>query len=397
VVVTPSGSAPAARQARAWILSPGPEDPASEIRIWGLSPSERLRRAFQRLGAASVQLLAPGDALPGAEEGPCVVARADWLVDERLVQALLEKDEAVLTSEGRPVAARVSGAQLPEAVAALREKELEAPGLRKLPRVAALDLAPAYNPTLRKFDPPFLAPARAAAVREIEDRIFESAYKGLTDLVTRWVWPRPARAVTRWLAKGRVRPNTITVASYALVALVVWLFARGLFGAGLLFAWLMTFLDTVDGKLARVTLTQSRVGHVLDHGLDLVHPPIWWIAWAVGLGSQTPGIDWAVAIVVGGYLLGRALEGVFLLAFRMEIFLWRPFDGFFRAIIARRNPNLLLLSAGTLAGRPELGFWAVAVWTLVCNAVHVVRIAQAFSERSRGIAVRPWRGSESAA
>ncbi len=57
--------------------------------------------------------------------------------------------------------------------------------------------------------------------------------------------------------------------------------------------WLMTFLDTVDGKLARVTVTSSRLGDVLDHGLDIIHPPLWYIAWGVGL---TTAINAAIHI-----------------------------------------------------------------------------------------------------
>ena len=45
----------------------------------------------------------------------------------------------------------------------------------------------------------------------------------------------------------------------------------------------MTFLDTVDGKLARVTLRSSPFGNVYDHSIDLIHPPFWWWAWIVGL------------------------------------------------------------------------------------------------------------------
>ena len=42
-------------------------------------------------------------------------------------------------------------------------------------------------------------------------------------------------------------------------------------------------LDTVDGKLARCTITSSKIGEAIDHGIDLVHPPFWWWAWGVGL------------------------------------------------------------------------------------------------------------------
>ena len=95
----------------------------------------------------------------------------------------------------------------------------------------------------------------------------------------------------------------------------------------------MTFLDTVDGKLARVTFTASQIGHVLDHGLDLVHPPFWYLAWAIGLaGSFSLALIWhdpATTIIIGGYILGRLLEGIFLLVFHMEIHSWRPIDSVF--------------------------------------------------------------------
>src|SRR3546814_17463336 len=67
-----------------------------------------------------------------------------------------------------------------------------------------------------------------------------------------------------------------------------------MFGWGLVAAYAMTFLDTVDGKLARVTLTSSPIGNVFDHGIDLVHPPFWWWAWIVGLahaGFDLPASD----------------------------------------------------------------------------------------------------------
>jgi phosphatidylglycerophosphate synthase len=149
----------------------------------------------------------------------------------------------------------------------------------------------------------------------------------------------------------------------------------------------MTFLDTVDGKLARVTLTSSRVGHVFDHSLDLIHPPFWYLAWGLGL---TGSLDAATIVVLAGYLMGRALEGFFLLAFKIETHCWRPIDSLFRTITARRNPNLILLSVGTLGGRPDLGLLMVAIWTLVSIGFHIERILQALFERSRGARIECW-------
>jgi phosphatidylglycerophosphate synthase len=270
-----------------------------------------------------------------------------------------------------------------EAVAALR-RGAAPPGLK---RVSPEQLVSPYTKKLRKSEPAYLFAARPELVPEIERRSFSAAYKGATDLVTKWVWPRPARAVTRRLAAAHVHPNTITLAGWALAIVVCWLFARGSFGPGLLAAWIMTFLDTVDGKLARVTLTSSRLGDVLDHGLDLVHPPFWWLAWGVGLGWSAAPATW---IAVGGYFAGRSLEGAFLAAFDIESHSWRPIDTLFRTITARRNPNLILLSVGTLAGRPDLGLVLVAIWTALCLAFHALRLGQAFAARRRGAAIEPW-------
>jgi phosphatidylglycerophosphate synthase len=382
-----------------WVLAPregGSALAGREVRIFGLSPAERMRRALARAGARPVEVLAAGSAPPRPGSGSHLVARGDCVVDERLIGALRDRPGSALCATPErslreiAIAAHVGARALPAAVQALREDRTP-PGVAL---VRALELVPAWDPTLRRVGPPYVLLPRAEDARSVEVRVFAASYKGLTDLVTRWVWPLPARAVTRWCARRGISPNAVTAASYALVAVAAALFAEGRFGAGLAAAWAMTFLDTVDGKLARVTLRSSRLGGALDHGLDLVHPPLWWWAWAAGLANADPAhaaAAWAaMAIVVGGYLLGRALEGVFLATFRFEIFLWRPFDGAFRTVIARRNPNLLLLTAGVLAGRPDGGYAAVAAWTLASNAVHAVRVAQALGRRRRGEPVAPW-------
>ena len=84
----------------------------------------------------------------------------------------------------------------------------------------------------------------------------------------------------------------------------------------------------------------------------------------------------ALAVIVGGYVLQRVEEGIFLALFKVEMHAWRPFDSFFRLITARRNPNLILLTLAVLAGRPDIGFLAVAVWTAICLVVHAAQILQ---------------------
>ena len=117
-------------------------------------------------------------------------------------------------------------------------------------------------------------------------RTISRSYKGVTDLVTKWLWPIPAFWTVRVCVRFGIRPNHVTLLSLVFAVLAGVAFWHGHYGIGLVMGWLMTFMDTVDGKLARVTVTSSRFGDVLDHGLDIIHPPLWYIAWGVGLDSS---------------------------------------------------------------------------------------------------------------
>jgi phosphatidylglycerophosphate synthase len=77
-----------------------------------------------------------------------------------------------------------------------------------------------------------------------------------------------------------VTPNQVTILSIFLAIFAGLAFWDGYLVIGLLLGWVMTFLDTVDGKLARVTVSSSKIGEILDHGLDLVHPPLCYLACA---------------------------------------------------------------------------------------------------------------------
>jgi phosphatidylglycerophosphate synthase len=384
-------SSPADRAPRAWIVLP-PETP--EMHIWGLSPEQRLRRSLRNAGCEGVERVAGGETPSAPESGTVLLLRGDAIFDPRLVEALLTATDTLLSlplagAGGRalPVAAHVDAARFGEALALLRDPAPSSespPGLR---RAAPGELAPAYIASLRKAEPPYVLLARPDAIPAIEEKLFGAAYKSITDLITKWAWPLPAAAVTRVLARRGVHPNTVTIASWILAIAAALLFATGRFGLGLVAAWVMTFLDTVDGKLARVTLTTSRFGHVLDHGLDLAHPPFWYLAWGFGAAG---GLDAPTAVVVIGYFVGRLLEGLFLVSFGMETHCWKPIDSLFRTITARRNPNMILLTVAALAGAPDLGMPMVAIWTAVSIGFHSVRLLQAFVARARGEVIAPW-------
>jgi len=323
--------------------------------------------------------------------GPALLLRGDHLFDARVLSALIQtENNCVLTSdEGQPVAIRIDGDDVARALAALMNGGA-GEACANLPRYTLKDLNLLnLRQNLKKRDQPYVFRIGEENRRTLESELFARSYKGVTDLVTKWLWPVPAYWVVRLCVRFDLRPNHITLLSLLFAILAGVAFWHGHYGMGLLMGWLMTFLDTVDGKLARVTVTSSRLGDVLDHGLDIVHPPLWYIAWAAGLPAVPgwmPDLSVLMALILIGYIGGRLCEGAFQFwVASFDIFIWRPIDSFSRLITARRNPNLILLSLGWLAGRPDIGLWSVVIWHLLSTAFLAVRVAMGWqTRRSKG-------------
>ena len=69
-----------------------------------------------------------------------------------------------------------------------------------------------------------------------------------------------------------------------------------------------------------------------------------------------PVYEWLVIIaIVGGYVVQRVIEGIFMRRYGMHIHVWRPVDSKFRLITARRNPNMVILFVSLMFRRPDIG------------------------------------------
>jgi len=365
------------------------------VRLWGLTPAERIERQLRVEGLHVWHKRV--DTLPA--EAQVLVLRGDCLYDARALRGLIKIGQAVLEADIQghcvPVAAHVRADQV-AAVAAWLECGSRSFFAAALATVTLDEIAKSYDAGLKKLDRPFVLLVTAERRLALERLTFSGAYKGVTDLVTKWLWPVPAQWVTRWCVAMGITPNQVTFASLVLVVIAGVLFARGAFAWGLVAGWIMTFLDTVDGKLARVTVTSTKFGNVFDHGIDLIHPPLWYLAWGMGLALWPPAIavvplSLVYAVILIGYVGGRLCEGAFqLFIARFSIFTWRPFDSWFRLIGARRNPNMILLTVSLALGRPDLGLLAVAVWTALSTALLLLRLLLAALAKWQRKAIRSW-------
>lgn len=368
----------------------------SPIPLWGLSSHTRLTRVLNRAGITDI--VENLDTLPSTTKNVLLV-RATYLYDERVLKSLIKEHNILLRvpSQGQQIAvAAIVSSTLAQQVCNVLSGDHPFENALNIQTIELDSLTSGYQEELKKYDPPFVLPIHGSNQKPLEDHLFAGSYKGVTDLVTKWAWPCPAKVATRWCARLGIRPNHLTSLSVLLTITAGLLFMDGSFWWGLLLGWFMTFLDTVDGKLARVTLTSSRIGHVLDKGLDIIHPPLWYIAWGMGLSSLDPSLtnlslNSILWIIVGGYIVGRICEGIFEVSLgKFGIFCWRPIDSYHRLVTARRNPNLLLLTGSLLFSRPDIGLLAVAMWTVISSTFLIIRLAMAMGSRINSGPLKPW-------
>ena len=246
-----------------------------------------------------------------------------------------------------------------------------------LPRLTQAEF-PGFIRNLRRTLPFYLFRVTNADERaKVERFLFWSNYKGSTDFFTKYVYPPLVWVMVRPLARTHVHPNWVTIISIVLTFAAVPLFGAGYFLAGFLCAYGMSVLDSVDGKLARLTFTDSKLGTVLDHGLDLVHPPFWYCAWAYGLshGDVWSPVFLASLLMLVLYVIDRLILKVYPTRFGRGLHTHAPMDGFVRTFISRRNINLPLFTVGYVAGLGIETIYLIVFWQAATCVYHGARTA----------------------
>jgi len=357
---------------------------SNQVTLFGLDAAERARRLANNAG------LEPDESTPEGEA--VLLANMDFAWDPAWLKVMARRPGCALLSDGQPVLAHVAaGADRRSVEKAMLGEGGSLDGLEQLdPHTAEVS----YD-ELRKRERPFVLPLRADTAEQVERAAYDASYKGVTDALTLYLWRKPAFYLTRWAAEAEITPNAVTGVGALLCLLAFFYFWFGNYWLGIVAGFIFMVLDTVDGKLARCTGSSSKWGNVFDHGIDLVHPPFWWWAWAHGLAAYGRPLEpvyetMLLAAIVLGYIAQRVIEGMFIARFKMHIHVWRPVDSRFRLITARRNPNMVILVVALLFGRPDVGLELVGAWTIVSLIFHMVRLAQAEMQSWRRQPVVSW-------
>jgi phosphatidylglycerophosphate synthase len=385
-------------------VAPATPPPSPEAKPLFVTVGHNDARAFAMAAGARANALAikagmEPAAAPAADRAT-VLADLGFAWDPVWARAIRARPGTALVKDGRAVLVHLpAGSAVEPVAAAMRDgRALDGAGLTLLDA----DRAELSNHELRKRERPFVLPLVAGQEDAVERASYDAAYKGVTDALTLYLWRRPAFYLTRWAARAGLSPNLITLVGALLCVAAFFLFWEGRYWLGCLAGLGFMVLDTVDGKLARCTGQSSKWGNIFDHGIDLVHPPFWWWAWAEGLNNAgkrlAPGYGGmepvyealVIAAIVVGYIVQRVIEGIFMRRYGMHIHVWRPVDSKFRLITARRNPNMVILFVSLMFRRPDVGLQLVALWTIVSLIFHAVRLAMANGRAERGRQIISW-------
>ncbi|WED42822.1 CDP-alcohol phosphatidyltransferase family protein [Legionella cardiaca] len=343
-------------------------------RVFGLKARERIIKL-----AAANHLTMVNAATLTETDSPTIILDINAVFDEHFLSYLRGLTDTQIMDGDVALACITSDIKIVKASIKKQKITDEDNHLIKIP---AHDIPLVFFAKQLKKGNPLIQKLECENIPIVEKKLYRSTYKGVTDLCTKYFWYHLAFYITRVLAKYRIKPNTVTFFSLIFCTLSPLLIMKNHFVLGLGCAWLMMILDTVDGKLARLTVTSSKFGDYFDHGMDLIHPPFWYLAWGIALSKyyqvQFSEILNLFYVIVIFYILGRLAELFFKAVMGIKMFLWQKFDARFRLVMARRNTNFLLLTLSYIAGYPVAGFYAVYYWTIISVLIQYLRLGQAF-------------------
>ena len=144
-------------------------------------------------------------------------------------------------------------------------------------------------------------------------RIMKSGGLETDSMINRLSSRSVSRFLTRLAIHTPVSPNQVTLLSFFLGLISTWFFFQGVYGMSLVGAVILvisTWIDGVDGELARLTFRESKMGAKLDITLDCFVNYI--VFFSIGVGLTRSSGDNLYAILGLVAVIGSIISFVFM-------------------------------------------------------------------------------------
>lgn len=363
--------------------------PTSQIRLYSLSMFERLCRQLYHIGVHRILTITesdqdfkkwirpdfarrfpmeftqlhPTDRFPDFNE--IIVLQSNGLYDTNVLRALFEADEFKIESVGGPFALKVKNRNSIQTVG-----ELILNWQTENVRRVSIEQFEYYDNDLRQsISPFFLIITEETNIRSIENLMYERTFKGAMDFIASYIYKIPVREMVRLLAPTHVTPNMITVLSIICSILAIPFFAKGMLGVGILLGFLFIIFDSLDGKLARLTVNLTPAAGHWDRKTSTPAVALWSIAWGWHFsGGQIYTMPFFVGLIIFGLtLVDKWTRMAFRALTRRSILDFSDIDRTFHLFASKRTTNLFMLTVGLIATlwfpyADQYAFYAIMLW-----------------------------------
>jgi len=176
--------------------------------------------------------------------------------------------------------------------------------------------------------------------------------------------------ISDWLF---ITPNRLTIAANILAWFITYLFFSGRLGLGTLLTFVVGVVDGLDGKLARIRWSSTKLG-LMEHPFDMLYEFSWLIALALFL-SQSEGMLPLIPVSFSITFIAfyRFCYDQFSRAMGVSLDVYGRFERAFRRIAGRRNIYNVYILIGILLGLPLYSLIGIMVHSLLTAIVYAYR------------------------
>ena len=222
-----------------------------------------------------------------------------------------------------------------------------------------------YIPSMRKEVKPFWINVNSKKdLIKARNVLIINACKGRNDLLATYINKPIENFIVSLLANTKVTPNQVTILTNFIAYTSTFLFFKGYLLIASLLTFVVSFMDGVDGKLARVKMANTNLGN-MEHAFDFLFEHSWYIALAIYL-SKTYGVS---AILLCTFiLLFDGFSHYCGIAFG-KVIKNRPLEDYgkleraFRKFDGRKNSYIIFILIGVLLVVP---FYSLSSSSLHC-------------------------------
>lgn len=377
-------------------------NPASEMKLFNIGLTERILRQLWIRGIREAWIFSDSNSLSFKNEFthrfPMTVHSIDqkstlslgsdnWIVleghgiyDDRILDLLVAAAENIRLIDSKtefaPMTLKLCHTEITGFVSDIFERISV---LSEKVKVADINSMNTYIPFLRKsYVPTLRLISKEDDLRDIENDLFEKTFKSGLEWIAIYGYKIPVRELTRLLAKTPVTPNHITAAAMVCRWGSIPLLFTHWIGIGLLLIVLFVIMDSLDGKLARMTFRFSDQADWIDHGSVLPTR----LGWYAGLGwhYSDGNISSPIGLLTSIALVFIVLDDVnWLIAkrlFKRTLFDITDFDTRVHLFTHRRNDMFGML-LGYFLGVGLFSFVFICLWVFGTWLWHSFRITYA--------------------